>query len=238
VYGRLAEAAVALVPGPLTDLLAIDAGAGTGAVARALVRRGARVVAVDRSAAMLGSGHRPAVVADVRRLPFASRTADLTAAGCVLSHVTEPGAVLAEFARVTRPGGRILVTAFPVAAHHPVKDIVDRVLAASGYRPPGWYVDLKRAGENRVGTASDLLTLAAGAGIADPVVDEVPVDLTGLDAAALVRWRLGMAQVAPYVAGLDPDDRRRLTAEVTRSVAPVVPAAPLPVLVLGGIAAG
>ena len=234
VYGLLAEAATARLPGPLDGRLALDAGAGTGAASRALVRRGARVVATDASAAMLRAGHRPAVVGDVGRLPFADRTVDLAMASFVLSHVDEPSAVLVELRRVSRAGGSVVATSFPVEAVHPVKRAVDDVLATHGYRPPPWYAELKRVGEARVGTVPALLRLAGQAGLTDPVVHEVPVDLSGLAVRAVAGWRLGMAQVVPYLAGLGEVRRQRLTEDVYAAVAGTGLAAPLPILVLHG----
>jgi SAM-dependent methyltransferase len=234
VYGRLADAAVASIPGPLDGRLAVDAGAGTGAASRALVRRRARVVAVDLSAAMLAVGHRPAVVADVRRMPFASGGTDLTMAAFVLSHLADPGVALAELARITRAGGTVVVTAFHADKRHPVKDAVDRVLAAHGYRPPGWYVEFKRTGEVQVGTPAALLGLADAVGLTRSAVDEIAVGLTGLAVPALVGWRLGMAHVAPFLAGLHPATQRDLTADACAAVTAALPADPLPILVLRG----
>jgi SAM-dependent methyltransferase len=235
IYGRLAAASVDTLGGPLDGRLALDAGAGTGAVTRALARRGARVVPVDLSASMLKAARaRPGAVADVRRLPFAGAAFDLAAAGFVLSHLPDPDTALAELARVTRSGGTVLATAFPAGRRHPVKVAVDEVLAATGYRDPDWYLDLKESGEVRIGTAAALAALAVGAGLSTPVVDEVAVDLAGLDAPALAAWRLGMAQVAPFVAGLGEERRQALVADATAAAAGAGGPQPLPILVLRG----
>jgi len=235
VYGRLAEAAVdryAAARGPLEGRLALDAGAGAGAVTRALARRGARVVPVDLSASMLRAACLPGVVADVTRLPFGAAVFDLAAAGFVLSHLCEPGAALAELARVTRAGGTVVATAFPAGRRHSVKAAADAVLGAAGYRDPDWYTELKEVGEARVGTAAALADLAVAAGLAGPVVDEVAVHLTGLDAPALAAWRLGMAQVVPFLAGLTEQRRRRLVTDVAAAVRAAGRPEPLPMLVL------
>jgi hypothetical protein len=154
-------------------------------------------------------------------------------AGFVLSQVPDPGAVLAELSRVTRIGGTVAVTAFPAGAQqHPVKAAVDAVLATAGYRPPAWYVQMKRVGEARVGTAGALRGLAAGAGLVDVVVDAVRVDMSGLEVAAVVAWRLGMAHIAPYLSGLDEAHRRRLTARAAGAVADAGIGEPIQMLVL------
>jgi SAM-dependent methyltransferase len=240
VYGALAVAAVALLPGPLTGRLALDVGAGTGAVSRALRQRGAWVIAVDRSESMLRAGRQLSgtggtgqpVVADAGRLPFPAHVVDVMVAGFVLSQVPDPAAVLAELSRVTRIDGTVAATAFPAGAQHPVKAAVDAVLDAAGYRPPDWYAEMKGVGEARVGTDGALRELAAGAGLVDLVVDTVQVDISGLDVAAVVAWRLGMAHVAPYLSGLDEAHRRQMTSRAAEAVADAGLGVPIRMLVL------
>jgi SAM-dependent methyltransferase len=232
VYALLAEAAVGMLPGDLSGVLGLDAGAGTGAATRALCRRGARVLVTDRSPAMLAAAPGQAFVADVRRLPLPDAAVDLAVAALVLSHLTDPETGLAELRRVTRPAGTVLVTAFSAGTNHPVKRAVDRVLARYGYRAPDWYAQLKALGELRVGDAAALAALAWEAGLVDVRVDELAVDLAPLDAAALAGWRLGMAQVTPFLAGLDRGRRDRLTVEATDAVSSCLPGDPLALLVL------
>lgn len=53
----------------------------------------------------------PFVIADARQMPVASGTADGVLLKDVLEHVTNPIDVLAEAWRVTRPDGRVVITA-------------------------------------------------------------------------------------------------------------------------------
>jgi trans-aconitate methyltransferase len=234
VYGELARAAVALLP-PAADVL--DAGAGTGAVTRALLARGARVLAVDGSLPMLRRVPMArAVAADVCALPLASGCVDAAVAGFVLSHVADPVAALRELARVVQPGGTVLATAFPAGVdspRHPAKAALDRVLDEHGYRTPGWYERLKTDGEPRVGGESQLERLASAAGLGDARVNSVDVPLAGLDAAALVRWRFGMPQVVPWLDALSTDERAALE-HAGLAALDGQPPAPLPMLVLRG----
>lgn len=93
------------------DLL--DLGAGTGALARGYARRGARVVALDRSRAMLSEaadlGRR--VVALAEACPFRSSSFDAVTAGQCWHWFDRP-AVARECLRLLRPGGRLLVAHF------------------------------------------------------------------------------------------------------------------------------
>ncbi len=104
--------------------LVLDVAAGPGNVAREMVALGARyVVALDLSFNMLAHGarQRPAgigwVNGDAMRLPFADATFDAVTISFGLRNVPDPAGALREFARVTRPGGRLVVAEFatPVA---------------------------------------------------------------------------------------------------------------------------
>jgi ArsR family transcriptional regulator len=94
-----------------------DLGCGTGQIAEALAPFVARVIAVDRSRAMLKAAKkRLAEVENVEvrqgeleTLPIDERTLDAATLCLVLHHVPEPPAVLGEAVRVLRPGGRLLV---------------------------------------------------------------------------------------------------------------------------------
>lgn len=94
-----------------------DLGCGTGALARALARSGARVVGVDQSAAMLRVARREAKGLEnvelhqgaLEALPLADRSCDAALLVLVLSYAAEILPVLREAHRVLKPGGRLLV---------------------------------------------------------------------------------------------------------------------------------
>jgi SAM-dependent methyltransferase len=58
------------------------------------------------------------VFGDARRLPFADATFDTVASFEVLEHIDSPEMVVAEMARVAKPGGRVLLTVPFAAPHH------------------------------------------------------------------------------------------------------------------------
>jgi len=97
------------------DERALDVGAGTGAFAFALAARVREVVAVDKDEAMAERARSDApanvqvVVADAEHLPFESFTFDLAVTARTLHHTPRPELLVAELARVTRPGGTVLV---------------------------------------------------------------------------------------------------------------------------------
>ena len=148
VYEALSRAVVAASPVPLTGRLIVDLGAGTGATTRAIAAAGGRPVALDLSYPMLahrGRGRPPAAVADIAALPLADASVGGALSAFSLSHVEDPGAVLAEAARVTAAGGPVLAAVFAdTGARHPAAEIVDQVARAWGWAPPPWYRRLKR----------------------------------------------------------------------------------------------
>jgi SAM-dependent methyltransferase len=90
----------------------LEVGAGTGRLWSEVGYSGARLTLTDFSAAMCeelrtvpGAAVRQADAAD---LPFEDASFDLLIANHMLYHVDDPGAALAEFARVLRTGGRLV----------------------------------------------------------------------------------------------------------------------------------
>ena len=99
-------------PLPPGDVL--DAACGTGRYSAVLAGRGHRVVGVDSSPGMLARARERVPGGDFRlgdlaRLPVADAAADLVVCGLALTHVSDLGPVLAEFARVLRPGGHVVL---------------------------------------------------------------------------------------------------------------------------------
>lgn len=92
----------------------LDLGAGGGSLSEALDGNGCSVVALDPSLLSLQAGfaHGVSVGSTVRfvggdggQLPFADACFDAVLCMEVLEHIDNPGAVVAEAARVLRPGG-------------------------------------------------------------------------------------------------------------------------------------
>ncbi|MHB1740493.1 MAG: demethylmenaquinone methyltransferase [Actinomycetes bacterium] len=112
-WRRVVTGAVAARPGERI----LDLATGTGTSATPFARAGARVVGLDLSWGMLRVGRArrvPAqlVAGDATRLPFDDATFDAVTISFGLRNVTDTAAALAEMARVTRPGGRLVVGEF------------------------------------------------------------------------------------------------------------------------------
>jgi SAM-dependent methyltransferase len=216
VYDALAEVLIGRSPVDLAGGRILDVGAGTGAAGRAAHAAGAaEVVAVDAAHGMLAhnAAARPAaVVGDALALPFAGSVFDVTVAAFSLNHLTSPAAGLREMARVTRRGGALLSATYAADDTHPVKDAVKEALSDRGWVPQAWYAELQADAIPLLATPEGCADAARAAGL-DARVEAVRVSLPDLDAADLVAWRLGMAQHAPFVAGLSPQDRQELVEE-------------------------
>jgi ubiquinone/menaquinone biosynthesis C-methylase UbiE len=111
---RLAEEVRDFVQ-PRGDERALDVGTGAGALAFALAPLVREVVGLDPVPELLELAQarsRPNtefVEGDGAELPFADSSFDLAGTHRTLHHVAQPERVVAELARVTRPGGQVLV---------------------------------------------------------------------------------------------------------------------------------
>jgi demethylmenaquinone methyltransferase/2-methoxy-6-polyprenyl-1,4-benzoquinol methylase len=98
----------------------LDVATGTGLVAAELVRRGFEVTGVDQSGEMLDVARRrfgdkvELVEAAADSLPFANDTFDHLTFTYLLRYVDDPGATLAELARVVQAGGTVASLEFGV----------------------------------------------------------------------------------------------------------------------------
>lgn len=116
VYGRnFGQAAMrALLP---ADWVVADLGCGTGPVAAEIAPWVGRVIGVDQSAAMLKAAARRTAKlgnvelrqGDLEALPVADAECDAALLLLTLSYAAEPERVVAEMARILRPGSRAVI---------------------------------------------------------------------------------------------------------------------------------
>lgn len=115
---EVTDAAVlrALRAGPGEMIL--DAGCGEGYLTRRLARRGARGVGVDRSAGLIeaavsagggGPGSVGFLLGDLRALPLPGRQFDAVLCNHSLNELRSLRPAFSEFARVLKPGGRLVI---------------------------------------------------------------------------------------------------------------------------------
>jgi demethylmenaquinone methyltransferase/2-methoxy-6-polyprenyl-1,4-benzoquinol methylase len=121
---RVWKAYAVAVAAPKAGERVLDIAGGTGDLTAALARRvgsSGCVVHTDINAAMLGAGRDrlvdqglslPTVLCDAEALPFTDASFDLATVGFGLRNMTHKERALSEFARVLRPGGRLVVLEF------------------------------------------------------------------------------------------------------------------------------
>ena len=107
--------------GPKAGLRALDVCCGTGDIAFALARCGAKVVGLDFGERMLEAAQarlqnqksKPLLVrGDAQRLPFPDETFDIVTVGYGLRNLASWELGLGEMLRVAKPGGRVLALDF------------------------------------------------------------------------------------------------------------------------------
>lgn len=121
-WRRITRAELGAIPGERV----LDVAAGTGVSTRELTRSGAYVVGCDFSLGMLRSGSGtavPLVAGDALRLPFGDAAFDAVTISFGLRNVVDVDAALAEFRRVTRPGGRLLIAEFSAPVWRPFRTV-------------------------------------------------------------------------------------------------------------------
>lgn len=132
---------------------ALDAACGTGRYAAHLQQLGHRVIGVDVSREMLTVARRRLPDVDLRegtldRLPLDDSSVDAVVCALALSYVKDLRPVLAEFARVLRPGGHLVISDAhvvlsyirPMLVRHPGPDGVATVLREY-HRPLSAYLE-------------------------------------------------------------------------------------------------
>lgn len=117
----------------------LDVAAGTGTSSASFVLDDASCVACDFSLGMLRQGTKQRggadvggvrfVAGDATALPFADGVFDAVTISFGLRNVHDTGAALAEFARVVKPGGRLVVAEFSAPTWAPFRVVYDRYLA-------------------------------------------------------------------------------------------------------------
>jgi len=166
----------------MPPLAVADLGCGEGYLTMEAARWASRVIAVDRSEAVLGRAKALArrrrvsnVVwkkGELERLPLADGAVDVAMLSQALHHANDPARAVAEAARVTAPGGRVLL--LDLRTHEE-----DWVRSKLGDRRLGFDDDELRAmlaaaglSEVRVGVgarkAGDPFTVLIAAGTKDP----------------------------------------------------------------------
>ena len=121
--------------------LVLDIGCGPGRVLSFLARRGVPCIGLDRSRISVGLAaerhHRPGVVGDNLRLPFADGTADVVISDGVIHHTEDPRAAFFENCRILKPGGQMYLAVYKPSGWYPWLYKYPGAMIRSGLRH-GW----------------------------------------------------------------------------------------------------
>jgi demethylmenaquinone methyltransferase/2-methoxy-6-polyprenyl-1,4-benzoquinol methylase len=123
-WRRAMRAALDLRPGERV----LDLAAGTGVSTEELARSGAYAVGADLSVGMLRAGRQtrpglPLLAGDALALPFRDGAFDAVTISFGLRNVVDVDGALRELARVTRPGGRLVVCEFSRPTFGPFRTV-------------------------------------------------------------------------------------------------------------------
>ncbi|MEO6061296.1 MAG: class I SAM-dependent methyltransferase [Thermoflexales bacterium] len=192
-----------------------DVGAGTGTLGRGFARRGCRVTAIDPDARMLEQGRLlnagAGVVIDdkvgsAEALPFDDGALDIVAAGQSWHWFDAPAAAR-EFARVTRPGGYVLIAHFDwLPLPGTAVDATEALIAAHN---PAW----RMGGGNGIHVASLPHLTAAGFGPFEMFAYDLVVPYTPGAWRGRIRASVGVG------ASLSAEDVRAFDAALERLLA-------------------
>jgi 2-polyprenyl-6-hydroxyphenyl methylase/3-demethylubiquinone-9 3-methyltransferase len=143
-YERTREHVFSLLPAA-SFTAALDAGAGTGVCTLALAERARIAVGVDLSgnslriarelAGRLGRANASFSQGDLHRLPFGDNTFDVVHSWGVVDHTLVPRQVMAELARVLRPGGYLIVAVYLKTWLTPIHELSRSVCLRTPFFP-------------------------------------------------------------------------------------------------------
>ena len=133
---RLWRKAVAAAVDARPGQRVLDLAAGTGSSSQPFARAGAHVIACDFSLGMLKVGKRQfprlnLLAGDALRLPFGDGVFDAVTISFGLRNVHDIDAALSEMARVTKPGGRLVVCEFSAPTWRPFRTLYTGYLMAA-----------------------------------------------------------------------------------------------------------
>jgi len=130
---RVWRRAVVLAVKPQPGEMILDLAAGTGTSSVPFAKAGSHVIPTDFSLGMLRVGHErqpelPFVAGDGLNLPFRDNSFDAATISFGLRNLTDRAVGLAEFRRVLKPGGRLVICEFSSPTLKPLRTIYTEYL--------------------------------------------------------------------------------------------------------------
>jgi SAM-dependent methyltransferase len=175
------------------DTRVLDAGCGAGLCSLLATLRGATVAGLDASPALLEIARERLPGADLRegdleQLPFPDAGFDAVVAINSVFYATDMTCAMRELVRVTRPGGRVVVTSWgPPGKSETLRDALRELRALLPPPPPG----APPGGPGALAEPGALAGLLANAGL--QVVEEGETECPFVFPSAEISWRANAA---------------------------------------------
>jgi len=222
LFAAVTDGAIAPVLGAAqlnAGMRLLDVAAGPGRLTRAAADRGALAVGCDLAPAMVALARdlNPGIrfdEASADALPYPAGTFDAVVCAFGIGHFPDPERVLAEFARVVAPGGRVALSWWEVFSRNRINGIFHEVIAKLGVSvpdvlPPGPPMD-------RFSDPQALMNFVQSAGFDDVRVESVASAHRLADADQL--WNLAMgsfARASSLIRAQSEPMQRTIRAAVT-----------------------
>jgi SAM-dependent methyltransferase len=185
-------ALLGLLPAPAD--LTVDVACGEGRVARAMKKRGHRVVGVEGSPALAAAAREAdpdfdVHVGDAAHLPLGDACADLAVSSLALMNLDDMPAAVGEVARVLRPGGRFVFSILhPANSHGDAGDV--SYFATVRYAEDLVHGDLRlTVNDTHRPLSAYLGALEASGFIVEALREPVPTDAHVAAHPHAARWR-------------------------------------------------
>jgi SAM-dependent methyltransferase len=194
----------------------LDAGCGAGLVLRLAADRGADVTGLDATEALLAHARRrvpgaPLVHGELEALPYPDAAFDVVTGFNSFQYAIHPVVAVREAARVTRPGGRVLVMVWGPAETCEAAPYLAALGALMPPPPPGAPGPFALSGE------SALEALLTEAGLANETIADVAAPWTYPDEATALR---GLLSSGPAVRAIEHAGEAVAQAAVIDAIAP------------------
>jgi SAM-dependent methyltransferase len=217
-----------LRPRPGNRILDVGCGTGTAQISLARLRISQlHLFGVDLVTERLREAHVATrginarvgyATADARRLPFAADVFDSTYCVAVLQHIRDPTGALGEIARVTRPGGRVLIVEPDNTARYWFSSLPSGMEAFEASRR--FFGGLQAvSGESPAAAVGPLVPgLLAATGIEPTAVRLFPVSVAHLGVPPPAFWESRRAAVRGVIAKAPDESLRRLGADFLKVI--------------------
>lgn len=202
----------------------LDVGCGTGAAARAakaLVGASGLVVGIDVNRYMLDIAKALAHdvefrEGDARALPVRDHSFEIVLCAHTLQFIADRPRVCAQLARVTAPGGRVVVSAWEALDRNPYYAALgDALLTFMGPE-----VAFAITSGCTLGSERALYGLLTGAGLVDVTVDDVELDVQLGDLSLFIPRHVGATPAAIAFRGAGEEAVEHVVEEVQRRLNP------------------